>query len=85
MRDGLKTVNFLPRIFFRLENERHTKASVTSVFNSDGSEVFSFPAIMEAHRVFYTELFSRDRIDLGSQYDLFSYVTSRLSEPEQAS
>ena len=35
--------------FLRLENERHTKASVTSLFNLDGSEVSSFAAIMEAH------------------------------------
>lgn len=35
--------------------------------------------------MFYTELFSRDHIDLRSQCALFSYVTSRLSEPEQAS
>jgi len=33
--------------FFRLENKRHTKASVTSVFNSAGSEVSSFPAIFQ--------------------------------------
>ena len=34
--------------------------------------------------MFHTELFSRDHIDLRSQCDLFSYVTSRLREPEQA-
>lgn len=35
--------------------------------------------------MFYTDLFSRDHIDAELQHDLFSYVTSRLSEPEQAS
>ena len=35
--------------------------------------------------MFYTELFSHDHIDLRSQCALFSYVISRLSEPEQAS
>ena len=71
--------------FLRLENERHTKASITSIFNAAGAEVSSFPEIMEAHRVFYTDLFSQEHIDIESQRTLFSYVSSRLSEPEQAS
>ena len=70
--------------FLRLENERHTKASVTSIFDAAGAEVFSFPEIMDAHRAFYTDLFSQEHIDIESQRALFSYVSSGLSEPEQA-
>ena len=71
--------------FLRLENERHAKASVTSIFNAAGAEVFSFPEIMDMHRTFYADLFSREHIDIESQRTLCSYVSSRLSEPEQAS
>ena len=71
--------------FLRLENERRAKAFVSSIFNSSGTEVSSFSEIMEAHRTFYTELFSRGCIDTEVQRDLFSCVSSRLSEPEQAS
>ena len=73
------------KFFLRQENERHAKAFVSSVFNSSGAEVSSLPEIMEAHRAFYTDLFSREHIDIESQRDLFSYVSSRLSESEQAS
>ena len=73
------------RFFFRLENEQHAKAFVSSVFNACGSEVFSFPEIMEAHTSFYSNLFSREDIDLKAQRDLFSQITARLSESEQAS
>ena len=57
--------------FLRLENERHTKASITSIFNAAGAEVSSFPEIMEAHRAFYTDLFSQEHIDIESQRILF--------------
>ena len=40
---------------------------------------------MAAHEAFYSDLFSREMLDLTSQRDLFSYVKSRLSESEQAS
>ena len=73
------------KFFLRQENERHAKAFVSSIFNSSGAEVSSLPEIMEAHRAFYTDLFSREHIDIESQRDLFSYVSSRLSESEQAS
>lgn len=71
--------------FLRLENERHAKAFVSSVFDSSGNEVSSLPEIINAHAAFYTELFSSENIDLDSQRDLFSYVASRLSEAERAS
>ena len=57
--------------FLRLENERHTKASITSIFNAAGAEVSSFPEIMEAHRAFYTDLFSQEHIDIESQRIIF--------------
>ena len=40
---------------------------------------------MEAHTAFYSDLFSRGNIDLDAQRDLFSHVTTRLSDFEQAS
>lgn len=73
------------RFFLRLENERHTKSFVSSIFNSAGVEVSTLPEIMEAHTKFYTDLFSRGNIDLQSQQELFSHVTSRLSEAESSS
>jgi len=71
--------------FLRLENERHTKATITTIFNAMGEEVSSIPGIIDAHEVFYADLFSQEPTDMESQQALFSYVTSRLSEPEQAS
>lgn len=55
----------------RLENERHAKAFVSSVYDSSGNEVFSLPEIIRAHIAFYT--------------DLFSYVTAQLSDSDRAS
>lgn len=71
------------RFFFHVENERHAKAFVSSVFNASGSRVFSFPEIMEAHSNFSSNLFSRDDIDLEAQGDLFSLVTARLSKSQK--
>ena len=73
------------KFFLRLENDRHAKSFVSSVFNSSGTEVYSLPEMMAAHEAFYSDLFSREMLDLTSQRDLFSYVKSRLSESEQAS
>ena len=41
--------------------------------------------MMATHTAFYTDLFSRGNIDLESQQELFSHVTSRLSEAESSS
>ena len=41
--------------------------------------------MMATHMAFYTDLFSRGNIDLESQQELFSHVTSRLSEAESSS
>ena len=71
------------RFFLDVENERHAKAFVSSVFNASGSGVFSFPEIMEAHSNSSSNLFSCDDIDLEAQGDLFSLVTARFSKSEQ--
>ena len=55
------------------------------MYNSAGVEVSSLPEMMEAHTAFYTGLFSCRNIDLQSQQELFSHVTSRLSEAESSS
>ena len=73
------------KFFLRLENERHAKSLISSVYNSAGVEVSSLPEMMEAHTTFYTDLFSLGNIDLHSQQELFSHVTSRLSEAESSS
>ena len=72
------------KFFLRLDNERHTKSFVSSVYNSASVEVSTLPEIMEAHTKFYTDLFSHENIDLQAQHELFSHVTSRLSEAETA-
>ena len=55
------------------------------MYNSARVEVSSLPEMMEAHRDFYTDLFSRGNIDLESQQELFSRVTSCLSEAKSSS
>lgn len=71
------------RYFLRLENERHAKAFVSSIYDSSGTEVFSLPEIINAHTAFYTELFSCGNVNLDSQQNLFSYVTARLSDSDR--
>lgn len=57
---------------------------MSSVFNASGSEVFSLPEIMEDLTTFYSAVFSRRDIDLDAQRELFSHVTARLNDSEQA-
>ena len=68
-----------------LENEHHTKAFVSSIYDLSGTEVSSLPEIMNAHTAFYTDLFSCGNIDSNSQQELFSHVSARLSDSECAS
>ena len=68
----------------RLENERHTKAFVSSIYDSSGTEIFSLPEIIRAHTAYYTGLFSCGNVNLNSQQDLFSYVTARLGDSDRA-
>ena len=72
------------KFFLRLENEKHAKSFVSSVFNSAGVEVSSLPEIMEAESTFYTDLFPRGNICLQSQNKLFSHVMARLSQAESS-
>jgi len=72
------------KIFLGLENERHAKSFVLSVFNSLGIEVSSFPEMMVAHEAFYSDPVCHENFDLKSQQDLFSYVKLGLNESEQA-
>ena len=44
--------------FLGLENERHERGSVSSVFDSEGQEVFFLPDMIQAHERFYSSLFS---------------------------
>ena len=71
--------------FLGLENERHEKGSVSSVFDSEGQEVFSLPDMIQAHERFYSSLFSEEPIDPVAQSHLFEHVTRRLSEAERES
>ena len=67
------------KFFLRLENERYAKSFVSSVFNSLDTEVFSISEMMTAHEDFYSDLFSREDLDLAAQQELFSYVKARLT------
>ena len=69
------------KYFLRLENDRHMKAFVTSVFNSSGTEVSSLPEIIDAYKVFYCNLFASGSIDFEAQQEFFSHVSARLSLP----
>ena len=73
------------RYFFHLENERHAKVFMSSIFNAAGAEVSSLPEIIDVHNKYYSDLFSCGDIDMAAQRDLFSYVNSRLSDSKQAS
>lgn len=61
------------KYFLRLEND------LSSVFNSyaSGTEVSSLPEIIDAHKVFYPNLFSSGSIDFEAQQELFSHVSAR--------
>ena len=71
--------------FLDLENERHEKGSVSSVFDSEGQEVFSLPDMIQAHERFYSSLFSEQPVDPVAQSHLFGHVTRRLSDAERES
>ena len=82
---GLEEGETPSRFFLRLENERHAKAFVSSVYDSSGNEVFLLPEIIRAHIAFYKDLFSCGNVDLNAQQNLFSYVTAQLSDSDRAS
>ena len=71
--------------FLGLENERHERGSVSSVFDSEGQEACSLPDMIQAHERFYSSLFSEGPIDPVAQSHLFEHVTRRLSDAERES
>ena len=71
--------------FLGHENERHERGSVSSVFDSEGQEGFSFPDMIQAHERFYSSLFSEETIDPVAQSNLFEHVTRRVSDAERES
>ena len=73
------------RYFFSLERQRHERTLVSSVFNSEGSEVSSLPEIIEVHEKYYDNLFANDEMDLAVQNELLSHVSARLPDARCAS
>lgn len=73
------------RYFFSLERQRHERTLVSSVFNTEGSEVSSLPEIIEVHEKYYDNLFANEEIDLTVQNELLSHVSARLPEAMRAS
>ena len=72
------------RYFFKLQTIKSQKSHISSVYDSNGVEVFSQHEIEKAHVDFYTHLFSEEPIDLNAQNDLLSSLSRHLS-PDQAS
>ena len=72
------------RYFFKLQTIKSQKSHISSVYDSNGVEVFSQQEIEKAHVDFYTHLFSEEPIDLNAQNDLLSSLSHHLS-PDQAS
>lgn len=65
--------------------QRHERTLVSSVFNSEGTEVSSLPEIIEVHEKYYDNLFTSEEIDLTVQNELLSHVLARLPEAGRAS
>ena len=72
------------RYFFKLQTIKSQKSHISSVYDSNGVEVFSQHEIEKAHVDFYTHLFSEEPIDLNAQNDLLFSLSRHLS-PDQAS
>ena len=70
------------RYFFRLEKERIEKNFVRSIYDHNGSEVFSREDVEHAHVQFYTNLFATEPIDDSAQSALLNEVHASLSQPD---
>ena len=68
------------RFFFKLEGERKVKHAVSSIFDTNGCEVFSREEIECAHVEFYTSLFSPENIDDNYKCDLLNTIDRMLSQ-----
>ena len=71
------------RFFFKLEGERKEKHAVSSIFNSDGVEVFTPDGIERAHVDFYSSLFSPEEIDYDRKRDLLDSVNKTLGQADR--
>ena len=69
--------------FFKLCRQRFDRNFVYSVYNSAGAEVSDRAGLMNAHEEFYTNLFSREEIDLFTQQELFSNLSFHLCEEDR--
>lgn len=71
------------RYFFKLGRERFDQNCVFSIYDSSGTEVSDRAGLINAHEVFYANLFSREEIDLFTQQELFSNLSLHLSEDDR--
>jgi len=71
------------RYFFKLGRERFDRNYVSSILDSNGSEVSDRAELIRAHESFYANLFSREEIDLVTQEALLSNLSLRLSEEDR--
>ena len=71
------------RYFFKLERERFERNFISSIFDSDGNEVFTRAEMEEAHVQFYTALFSPEVIDEPCKQLLLDGLSTTLSEADR--
>ena len=67
------------RYFFNLHKIKAQRSHISSVYDSNGIEVFSQDDIEKAHVDFYTQLFSEEPIDTVFQDDLLSSLSRKLT------
>ena len=70
------------RYFFKLGRERFDRNFVASIYDPNGIEVSERADLINAHKAFYADLFSREEIDLVTQQEFFSNLSLRLSEDD---
>lgn len=70
------------RFFFKMERERIEKNFVSSIYDSNGTEVSSREDVELAHVQFYTTLFSSEPIDNDAKSTLLNEVRASLSQPD---
>ena len=73
------------RYFFHLEHMRVDRNGVSSILNDQGTEVFASAEIEQAHRSFYSKLFSEEPIDPEHTGSCLRSVAASLSSPQRDS
>ena len=73
------------RFFFKLERERSSRSSASSISNSDDVEVFPGQEIEQSHVSFYSRLFSEDFIDEACKQRCLSGIQLTLSSEQRDS